>query len=53
MMLDFNTAVNAILIAGALGAGRTMWKTAVLVERLDERTKDHGERIERLEDHAA
>lgn len=52
MIVDMNTAVNAILIAGALGAGRIMWKTAVLVERLDERTTEHDKRISHLEEAA-
>lgn len=49
LSLDFNTIAQTLIVAGLLFSARTMWKTSAVVERLDERTTQHGERIDRLE----
>lgn len=48
--IDFNLVMQALLVGGLMHTARTMWKTSGVVERLDERTTQHGQRIERLEE---
>jgi len=53
MTVDLNTLVQGASLALVLGIGRTLWRTVSVVERLDERTTQHGERIETLEKRVA
>jgi len=47
--LDTNTLLAGCVALGLAWCGRTLWQTAVIVERLDERTAQHSMRITRLE----
>lgn len=47
--ISFNTIAQALIVAGVLATASTLWQTATVVERLDERTAQHERRISTLE----
>jgi hypothetical protein len=53
MTPDLNTALTALAIGGLGHVAWTLWKTVLVVERLDERSKDQEKRLDRVEQRVA
>lgn len=50
--LDLNTILQALIVGGLGHLALVVLRTSRVIERLDERTKQHDKRIERLEEAA-
>lgn len=53
LVLDLNLIVTTVVIGLAGWTASNVWKLSTVVSRLDERTQQHGKRLDSLEGNSA